>query len=182
MKIQALEVHPGHQWKAKPGHRILIINNGAVRFDFPTEWNLYSGSECACLLDGSVCDYTCALTVSAKQIPITVAGISLGLYLREITQTANLEDTSCTDPVRIFRPPLEAGWVEWRFTDPTGRREVRKRVCIARAGCTRAVITFDFWPEHELSHFYSWNTILETLAVGDYIEDPLTGRRREKRG
>lgn len=182
MKIQALQIHPGHQWKAKPGHRILIINNGAVRFDFPTEWNLYSGSEYACLLDGSVGDYTCVLTVSAKQIPITVAGISFGLYLREIMQMDNPGDSYCTNPVRIFRPPLEAGWVEWRFIDPAQHREARKRVCIARAGCTRALITFDFWPEHELRHFYAWNTIVETLVVGDYIEDPLTGQRREKRG
>ena len=45
-----------------------------------------------------------------------------------------------------------------------------------------ATIVFDFWPEYELDFHDPWATLLETLAVGDYIEDPATGRRREKRG
>jgi hypothetical protein len=27
-----------------------------------------------------------------------------------------------------------------------------------------------------------WTTLLETLAVGDYLENPATGRKREQRG
>jgi len=178
----AYPLEPGHGWRARPGHRILIVDNGAVRFDFPKEWTLYSRRNYACLLDGTVPDYSCAVTASARRIPISAAVIPLEPYLREIAQTDDLEEASCGDVLRIFRPPLEAGWVEWRFTDPVQRCEARKRVCIARAGCTRAVITFDFWPEDELRHFWAWNTILETLVVGDYLEDPTTGRRREQRG
>jgi len=182
MTCQAFQLEPGHYWKARPGHRILIVDNGAVRFDFPRDWTLYSRPAYACLLDKTAVDYSCAVTVSAKRLPISTAPIPLEGYLREIAQTDDLEEASSSDAVRIFRPPLEAGWVELRFMDPVQRREARKRVCIARAGLTRAVITFDFWPEDELRHFWSWNTILETLVVGDYIEDPLTGRRREQRG
>jgi hypothetical protein len=182
MKVHAYQLEPGHEWKARPGHRILIVDNGAVRFDFPREWSLCSQPGFACLLDGTILDYSCAVTVSARRIPVSVAGFSLEPYLLEIAKMDDLEDASCSDAVRIFRPPLEAGWVEWRFADPVQRCEARKRICIARSGCTRAVITFDFWPEDELRHFWAWNTILETLVVGDYIEDPATGRRREQRG
>ena len=36
----AYPLEPGHGWRARPGHRILIVDNGAVRFDFPKEWTL----------------------------------------------------------------------------------------------------------------------------------------------
>jgi len=28
----------------------------------------------------------------------------------------------------------------------------------------------------------AWDTLMDTLVVGDYIADPLTGRRRMQRG
>lgn len=72
--------------------------------------------------------------------------------------------------------------IEVGFKSPLDQRDCRKRVCIARSGNTRAVITSDYWPEDELRHFWTWHTILETLVVGDYFDDPATGRRREQRG
>jgi hypothetical protein len=180
MGIQALQLDPSHQWKARPEHRILIVDGGAVRFDFPKDWNLYSGPKYVALFDASPLDYTCVLTVSAKRISISQAMIPFGLYVREITQPDE-PGVHYGNVIRIFRPPLEAAWFEMRFFDPYGRAAC-KRVCFARAGCTRALITFDFRPHDELRMFRPWNTVMETLVVGDYVEDPVTGRKREKRG
>jgi len=82
----------------------------------------------------------------------------------------------------FFRPPLEAVWAEMRVLDSEERREICTRLCLARADCTQALVIFDFRPEDELTLYPVWNTLLATLSVGDYLEDPATGRRRAKRG
>jgi hypothetical protein len=182
MSIEALQLVPNHIWKARPGNLILCVDRGAVRFEYPKDWILYSGSECVCLLDGMFEKFTCVLAVAARRTSIGSSVIPLTLYMNEICRPDRPEVMSCGDVVWIFRPPLEAAWFETSFLDPIERREARRRVCIARAGCTRTIITFDFRPDDELRHYSAWSTVMETLVVGEYIEDPETGRRREKRG
>jgi hypothetical protein len=113
-----------------------------------------------------------------------MATIPVTDLLREIT----IPDTD-TRPIthrgpihQIFRPPLEAAWRQMYFEEPVRHREACTRLCLGRGGLTLATIVFDFWPEDELQFYSAWNNLLETLAVGDYIEDPTTGRKREKRG
>ena len=84
--------------------------------------------------------------------------------------------------VPIHRHPLEGAWRQMHFVDELQHREACTRVCLARGGRTLATIVFDLWPEDELRLHSAWTTIIETLAVGDYIDDPITGRKREKRG
>jgi hypothetical protein len=84
------------------------------------------------------------------------------------------------DVIRIFRPPLEAAWIQLRVID--AGRERCTRLCLARGGCTQALILSEFQPADELAFFNVWETMMKTLAVGDYIADPATGHRYEKRG
>ena len=104
--------------------------------------------------------------------------------LREITtEDVDPRPANFRGPViGVYRPPMEAAWREMRYIDSVQGREASTRVCLARGGRTLATIVFDFWPEDELEFHDPWTVLLETLAVGDYLEDPATGRRREKRG
>jgi len=77
---------------------------------------------------------------------------------------------------------MEAAWIQMQFHNPADGRNTCSRVCLARAGCTLAIIVFDSLPEDELALYGIWNRFLETLMVGEYFADPVTGRRREQWG
>ena len=83
---------------------------------------------------------------------------------------------------RIMRPPLELVWMQLRVVEGEDGREGITRMCLARGGCTQAVILCEFSPENEERLFPLWQTLLATLAVGDYIADAATGARLERRG
>jgi hypothetical protein len=184
MKSYVVKPDSSHRWQAKPGCRILVMGGGAVRFDFPQNWIASVDSKYVRLIDREPPDDNCGLMVSWRYIPAAMAAVRMHYLIREIT----LEPSDARPIVRrspifsVFRPPLEAAWRQMHFWDGGRRREGCTRVCLARGGCTWATIVFDFWPEDEIRLYPMWATILETLAVGDYIDDPLTGRKREKRG
>ncbi len=56
------------------------------------------------------------------------------------------------------------------------------RVCAARAEGTQAILVFDFQMQDRDVLAGVWETLTATLVVGDYIEDPTTGKRRMRRG
>src|SRR5213075_734687 len=86
------------------------------------------------------------------------------------------------EAIGFHRWPLEAAWLQLRVVDPAFCREKSTRVCVARADRTQALIVLDFHPEDDQFLDGIWNTLMDTLAVGDYIADPTTGRRRMRRG
>jgi hypothetical protein len=179
-------VHPDstHKWQVRPGYRILVMGSGALRFDFPQDWLISADSKYVRLMDRLPPQARCILLASFRRISLRMTRVPVGLLLREVIH-ADAETRAVTrrGPIyRTFRPPLEAAWIQMQFKDPVYAREACTRVCIARGGCTLATIVFDFWPEDELRVYAAWSTLLESMAVGDYIEDPLTGRKREKRG
>jgi hypothetical protein len=113
-----------------------------------------------------------------------MAGFPIRELLHEITNE-DAADRSIVDRgpvIGIFRPPLEAAWRQMQFLDSLQRQDACTRVCIARGGRTLATLVFDFWTKDEARFHEMWTTLTETLAVGEYIDDPLTGRRREQRG
>ena len=184
MKTYFVEPESVHRWRAKPGCRILVMGGGAVRFDFPRDWIASADSTYVRIIDGEPPDDKCGLMVSWRHVSLAMATFPLDHLLHEVT----MEESEARPIVRrkgivpIFRHPLEGAWRQMHFTDELQRREACTRVCLARGGRTLATIVFDFWPEDELRLHSAWTTIIETLAVGDYIDDPLTGCKRERRG
>jgi len=122
--------------------------------------------------------------VSCRQISSRMACFPICELLREITsdEAAERPIFDRGPVISVFRPPLEAAWRQMRFLDPLQRQDASTRVCLARGGRTLATLVFDFWEKDELCFHDMWTTLLETLAVGEYIGDPSTGRRRELRG
>jgi hypothetical protein len=184
MKAYVVAEDGVHQWKARPGCRILVMDGGAVRFDFPGEWIACADSKYIRIIDRDPPDDRCGLIVSTSRISVGMTGIPVSHVLREATRDDTKERPILhRGPIiSLFRPPLEAAWLQMRFRNRQQCRDACTRVCLARGGRTLATIVFDFWPEDELAVHFAWTALLETLAVGDYIEDPVTGRRREQRG
>jgi hypothetical protein len=184
MKTFLVEADSIQRWQAKPGCRILVMGGGAVRFDFPRDWMACANDKYVRIIDDAPPDDRCGLIVSWRHVSPLVTAIPMDYLLREVT----LEESETRPIVRrdaivpIHRHPLEGAWRQMHFIDELQHREACTRVCLARGGRTLATIVFDLWPEDELRLHSAWTTIIETLAVGDYIDDPITGRKREKRG
>lgn len=183
--MKAFVIHPDPRgtWKAQPGYRILVMDQGAVRFDFPENWIAGVDSKYIRIVDREPPHSLCSLLVSSRTISPGVACFPIRELLREVT---NEDDTNRRilergPIVTFFRQPMEAAWRQMRFVDPL-QHDARTRVCLARGGRTLATIVFDFWAKDELQFHEMWTTLLETLAVGDYIEDPASGQKREQRG
>ncbi len=125
---------------------------------------------------------SCALILSTRLTSPRAAVIPLKFFLDDIVSTDARPVTYRGPAIQLFRPPMEAAWIQMQFHNPADGRNTCSRVCLARAGCTLAIIVFDSLPEDELALYGIWNRFLETLMVGEYFADPVTGRRREQWG
>jgi hypothetical protein len=171
-------------WKARSGCRILVVGRGAVRCDFPKDWLAGLDSKYVRIIDRMPPNDRCSLMVSHRTVSPMVALFPIRELLGQVT-SGDSPDRPIVDRgplTSLYRYPLEAAWRQMRFIDPLRGSEACTRVCLARGGTTLATIVFDFWPEDELQLHEAWTTVLETLAVGDYIDDFRTGCRREMRG
>jgi hypothetical protein len=184
--VKAFVVHPDQtgSWNSRSGYRILVIENGGLRFHFPNDWCAGLDSKFVRIVDREPPNDRCSLMVSCRHISTPMACFPIRELLREIT-TDGAAERPILDRgpvISVFRPPLEAAWRQMRFVDALQRQDACTRVCLARGGRTLATLVFDFWAKDELCFHDMWTTLLETLAVGEYIADPSTGRRRELRG
>lgn len=186
LRVKAFVIHPDRRgtWKARPGYRILIMDQGALRLDFPKDWPASLDAKYVRIVDREPPDDRCSVLVSCRTISPSVAGYPIRELLQEVTrEDESLRRIIERGPiVTLSRQPMEAAWRQMRFVDPLQRQDAQTRVCLARGGRTLATIVFDFWAKDEVRLHEMWTTLIETLAVGDYIEDPATGRKREQRG
>jgi len=124
----------------------------------------------------------CSLGLSWHVIPHSAMHLPLRSLLLNGSATEKRQIVQFGGICEIARPPLEVAWLQMRVADISEKREMCTRMCVARMECTQAVMLFEFRPEDELAVFGIWETLLATLAVGEYIADTKTGERREKRG
>lgn len=83
-----------------------------------------------------------------------------------------------TGPVITYRiGNLEVAWRENEFLDDTEKRTAHSRICTARdaAAGLQALITLDYWPEDAPRATAVWDDVLDTIKMGQYIENPLMG-------
>jgi hypothetical protein len=178
MHVMALDSN--HVWKATPGCRILIVDGGAVRFDYPAGWLVHSRINQILLLDRLPPDQPSYLGLRWRKISRQEAALPLKYLVANSAVAEQRPIVKRSSVLQVLRPPLEAAWVQHHVVD--GNRLVGTRMCVARGGCTQAIVLAEFAVEDELAFFPVWDTFLKTLAVGDYIADPTTGRLREQRG
>jgi hypothetical protein len=184
MKTYLVEPESIPRWQAKPGCRILVMGGGAVRFDFPKDWLACADSKIVHIIDREPPADRCSLMASWRHLSMPMAGVRMEHLLQQVTvQSSDSRPIVQRGGVISFsRHPLDAAWRQMHFLDERRGGEACTRVCLARGGRTLATIVLDFWLEDELRVHSVWTTMMETLAVGDYIDDPITGRRREQRG
>lgn len=180
--MDVYQLAPNHVWKATPGCRILIVDNGGLRCDIPYDWIVYSPRTHVFAIDRFPPDNRCLLAISCRRVSSEVMALPLRQILEEWVAGENRRVEERSEPVYFFRWPLQAAWMQLRVTCAEPSRDKTTRVCVARADRTQALLILDFLTVDESLVEKAWETLMDTLVVGDYISDPRTGKRRMQRG
>lgn len=180
--MDVFQLAPNHVWKAAPGCRILVLDNGGLRCDIPYEWIVYCPRTHVFAIDRFPPDNRILLAISCRRVSSEVIAIPLRRILEEWVMGEDRRIVERSAAICFHRWPLEAAWMQLRVRGPEPNQDQTTRVCVARADRTQSLIILDFHSVDESAIEAAWQTLMDTVAVGDYIADPLTGRRRIRRG
>jgi|SRR5579875_2219287 len=174
-KSQTFRLASNRDWGSKPGNKILIIDRGAVRLDYPAGWVFVPGEGSAKLYDRQPPDDNCLLELSVFYLPpgIDWTGLPLQEQLEAAMPRGDPEEIDRDPIVSSKRGGLEIAWMERRFTDSTEQRMAHSRICVARHGDIQILITFNFWPEDAPRLGPVWDEALRSLRLGEYMALPV---------
>ncbi len=175
---QTFRLAKEHAWRARPGHKIVVLDRGAVRFDIPQGWVLEFGEGAVELRDRPSPDDNCLLQATVLPVPTDIDWSPLPLApLLEDATAGGEQEVIAREPIEhAERSGLELVWRETRYVDPGEHREARSRTCLARGAGIHAVLTMSFWPEDAARFGPVWDEVLRSLRLGEYVE-ATTGRR-----
>src|SRR5436853_7009710 len=143
MSKKTLRLKPSHRWQARPGHKIFVLDKGAVRFDIPESWVIALDPDSTKIYDKQPPDDDCVLGVSYLRLPpIDWSGLPLRNLLDEGTKGVEREVLALHKPVELRRGDLEIVWREMHFTDPKEHREAISLICLGRRKLIQCLITF----------------------------------------
>lgn len=166
---------PGHGWRARPNHNLLVLDAGAVRLEFPDTWTIEYAEDCIRVHDKPPPDDDCVLAVSYHPWPSIGNGLSPGSLVRSALEIDSRSVTVDGPVVEEAKIDIRLAWAQGRFTDPRTHREACTRVCLARKSEVQVLLTFDFWASDLARGDGYWTGFLSTLELAQKIDDPLRG-------
>ncbi|MFN0317441.1 MAG: hypothetical protein ACKVQA_20650 [Burkholderiales bacterium] len=170
-----LDLSPTHSWKAKPGHNIVVIDRGAVRFQVPQNWIVKPDDDSIKILDREPPDDDCRIAASHQTAFMEFATVPLATMVELATRNDERPVHTWLDVHEFSRLGLQAAWREMRFVDEAEKREAIAKLCIGRRGGVHGLITMEFWESDSELFRPVWDTVLETLEIGEPVADPLIG-------
>ncbi len=179
-KKRTIKLKEGHGWTSKPGYNIFAANRGDVRFEVPKDW-LIKPTESGSIRfhDGEPPDDNCTLEMSTAilkdELGIDTSKLPLDQMVLDISKNDKRKPFFWDQAHKIDRSHVHAAWTEVHFMDPNEKRAAHSRTCVAFWSNIQVLITFDYWESDAARMTPVWDTVMETLVLGDYIEDP---RRR----
>jgi hypothetical protein len=174
---QTFRLKERHGWKTKPGNVICVIDRGAIRFDYPKDWDFTVEEGQVNIRDRPKPDDDCILSVSRMYLPVELAD---QVPLRELVDQALTEE----DGEIVERKPaadiprqdgIELAYAETRYIQSKEKRQAYSRVAVARGSGVYCLITFSFWADHLAKFDPVWNEALRSLTLGLYTTDPTVG-------
>jgi hypothetical protein len=185
-----------HGWRGTPGCYVVVLDQGAVRIEFPDTWVVepVEGDISLGFYDKKPPDDNVRLAVSITHLPQRVDWSKLPLetlvrevYLREkphdvgrsLLWQSEIRQDMRNDP--NTKSYVETAWAQGDFIDPVEHRPARTRSGLARGGrdyIVQAQITMDYWLEDSERFEPVWDHALATLRLGEIIPNPITHRDR----
>ena len=174
---ETLRLKDKHGWQAKPGYKIFVVDQGALRFDIPKDWIVDLGTSSFKFYDRQPPDDNCTLEVSLIRLPpIDWSGLPLSqLILQSTTTEDKCGRIRDADVRKVDRPDLEMVWAETTFIDPGQERKAHSRICLARGSNLQVLITLAFWADDVSWVSAVWEEVLRSLRLGLFVKDPTRG-------
>lgn len=167
----------GHGWKASPGYSVLVLDRGIAMFEIPSGWPVRPTSDCLRVYDREPPDDDCSLGMSVLSLPPQWSCTPLAEMV-EATSQGDERRIFASDPVvEGIRPGIEWAWKEVRFEDAEAERPAASRTAIVRSEGIFLLLTFEFWETDRARREATWDHLLESMVLGQSIEDPLRGPR-----
>jgi hypothetical protein len=166
-----------HSWKAPKGYKIIVLDRGAVSFNFPDTW-IVAKMEPLELHDGEPPNDNARLSVSFWRLPPGVDWTGLPLPKLLADSTKDISDVKVLERGEIeqsTRTDIELVYMQNRFLDEPENREAYTRIAMARGFNVAALITFDFWVDDVAKFAPVWDEVLRSLHLGRYVADPTKG-------
>lgn len=182
---KSIPLKEGHNWEARPGYSVLVADRGAVRFEFPEGWIIRPGEKGSLkLMDREPPDDECTLEMSIFYLnpKIDWSGLELAPMVAKLREDEVRLVLDRGEVVAFRRGRMDLAWAEDRFMDSGEARPAFGITCIARRRNIQPLITFAYWENDAARCRAVWETVLETLTIGERIADPSQGPpRRERR-
>jgi hypothetical protein len=174
MSVHKLKLKANHTWRSKPGYSICVLDRGAVRFDYPSNWKVDMAEGAVYLHDREPSIESCDLGVSIFRVPMeSIAELPMEEMLTH-SLGSDRHPYEQSEIRRVQRGDLEVVWLEQRYIEKTQNRDARFRAAIAR-GPLVALITMNYWSSRAAGLERVWEEVLRTLQLGLYVQDPTAG-------
>jgi hypothetical protein len=173
---ETLELKDNHRWQSKPGYKIFVADRGAVRFDVPQDWFFEPDTKSFRFLDREPPNDDCRLEVSFNRLPAADWSLfPLQHTLKKIVDDEERNVIERGEIITLKRQTARIVWTEIKFIDEPEQREAFSRICIGLGSNVQCLITFDYWADDADRLTPVWDHVLESLVLGLYIRDPMTG-------
>ena len=186
-----------HGWTAKPGNRVFVANQGAVRFEVPSTWllDMPKGSRSFVFLDRKP-EADADIRLDVRVMPLAAARPDvewsqlqpweeppIADWLKKNLAADERVPTRVGNPLTLRLDGTTIVWAEMDFIDPVEKRPAHTRLCYAMKtqAALLAMIAMDYWDDHAERAKAAWNDILGTLKVGEFVESPFHGPDRRSR-
>ena len=174
-KSRRIRLARDHRWRAQPGHKVLVLDRGAVWLEYPDTWVVAFDTDSVKVRDAKPPDDNCVLGVSWHRWPAAGQALSVASLVHTALGDGKRPYTHVGPVVEETRMDLTLAWVAARSIDPEERREACTRLCLARRAEIQALLTYDFWLADEEAFDPRWHGFLATLQLAEWVEDPATG-------
>lgn len=168
---------PNHTWTSRAGCLTMVLDRGAVQFDYPRSWTAKPGTGSVALFDRTPPRGN-RLEVSCMRIPaMDWPGIAVADLVDHVTSKPR--NNATRGPLREeIRRGIELASRDLTFAPPQqwlAFQAMCFRVCIARYGGVHCLITYEFRRADRTRCEQVWDIVLETLVLDRVIADPLAG-------
>lgn len=174
---------PGHTWRTRQRCKTMVLDRGAVQFDFPRSWLVEPAPDSVTVFDRRPPADESRLTVSyLRQPAVDWSGLPVADLVDRLTSKPR--DNATCGPLREeIRRGIELAWREMFFALPRSPRHVLFRVCVARRAGVICLITHEDWAgargKKRGRHDDVWLTVLDTLVLDRVVVDPARGPQIE---
>jgi hypothetical protein len=177
-KQQERRLRPNHSWRASEGHNVLVLDRGVVSLEFPDGWVIDPTEDCIRVLDKAPPNDDCGLGVSYQLLPpIDWTGLTVAMLVEAAERNDKRKILEKYPIVWGRRPGIEWAWRRMRFEDTNEHRPAFNHLGIAVGSDVLCLLTFVYWePDRERCEPV-WSNVLESLVLGQRIEDPTRGPR-----